>query len=304
MWSNSEWIFKKEENEIDILIKNVNKQQAIIIENKLDAKDSIQQFKKEGYKGQLERYFNETKDKGYLEEHIFVFFLTLNRPPTNLSLGKTLINKSNWRDCLYYGIEVRDWLEKCMLIIPKEKIILKNFILHYLNLINKMTNNDISKTERIELKENIAQNLDAAKFLINNFKHVKWHTIHEFWIELKKEMQNKGIENIEFYQVKSNNFENAITNIAHKNKNINHGLLFDFNIGIKAYISGLNTLTWGIEKEWFYFQSKFIDDISFVEFSNENTYRLIDKLNSKIAIESIVNEIIEKQKNYSQEIIS
>ena len=45
---------KTEEDEIDIFIKNKNRQ-AIIIENKIDAKDSYHENKKEGYKGQLER---------------------------------------------------------------------------------------------------------------------------------------------------------------------------------------------------------------------------------------------------------
>lgn len=55
---------KSEYKEIDILIINKQAKQAIIIENKINAKDSNREGKnekKDGYDGQLERYYNTIK---------------------------------------------------------------------------------------------------------------------------------------------------------------------------------------------------------------------------------------------------
>jgi PD-(D/E)XK nuclease superfamily len=286
---------KKEEDEIDILIKNIKKRQAIIVENKIDAKDSNHFHKNEGYKGQLERYYNETIDKGYIDEHIFVFFLTLNRQVSEESLGKTLKDKSNWRDSLFYGNQIREWLGKCINEIPLEKLLVKEFIQQYLNLINRMTHNDLTKEERIELKEKVAKNLESTKYLNDNFKHVKWHTVDDFWITLKDKL-NINYNNVRLYSDKHKEFHKTISEVTHENKDINHGILFDFEDGKPAYISGLGKLSWGIlNKEWFTFEDKYTEDICFSEFSSENTYRLIDRENMEEVVESIINEILGRQ---------
>ncbi len=288
---------KKEEDEIDILIKNIKKKEVIIIENKLDAKDSFHPHKGEGYKGQLERYFNETKDKNcYMESKIFVFFLTQHRQPDDNSIGILKNNFENWKGAIFYGNQIREWLEKCINKIPSEKLLVKEFIQQYLNLINKMTHNDLTKEERLELKEKVAENLESIKYLNDNFKHVKWHAVDDFWIELKKEL-NITYNNVRLYSDKNTEFHKTISEVTHENKDINHGILFDFEDGITAYVSGLGRLSWGIvNKEWFTFENKNIDDICFSEFASENTYSLIDKKNMEDAVNIIINEILEKQK--------
>jgi len=111
----------------------------------------------------------------------------LSRPVSEESL-KTLKNKSNWRDSLFYGNQIREWLGKCIIEIPSEKLVVKEFIQQYLNLINKMTHNDLTKEEKMELKDKVAKNLESTKYLNDNFKHVKWHTVDDFWIELEKDL--------------------------------------------------------------------------------------------------------------------
>ena len=64
---------------------------------------------------------------------------------------------------------------------PSEKTFVKEFIQHYLKIVNKMTHNDIPLDERISLKNIIGNNIQHSKYLIDNFKHVKWHTVYEFW---------------------------------------------------------------------------------------------------------------------------
>lgn len=58
-----------------------------------------------------------------------------------------------------------------------------------------MTNNDTSIEERKEIASLIGMNEDnlmSAKLLIDNFNHVKWHTIYDFYIELESEIQHRG----------------------------------------------------------------------------------------------------------------
>lgn len=287
---------KKEENEIDILIKNKKYKQAIVIENKIDAKESNHFNKEEGYKGQLERYFNELKDKGYQESKIHVFYLTKQRRPSDYSLG-VLKDKQNWRDCLYYGNEIREWLQKCIESVASEKENLKEFIQQYLNLINKMTHNDLTMEEKIELKNKISKNIESTKYLNNNFKHVKWHTIDDFWNELKKQLE-KEFNNVRFYPDKNSDFHNIITLVSHQNKNINHGILFNIDSEDSFYISGLGDLSWGIhEKGWFAFENKDIENINFSDFSSNNTYNLIDTEKMKTTVKLIIDEILEEKRN-------
>ena len=162
---------KSEYKEIDILLINENKKQAIIIENKIDAKDSNDENNKEKYRGQLERYYTTIKkgeDKDgrpteYKCDNVFIYYLTLYKQPTKESIGYLENVK-----IIYYGNEIRDWLEKSLKVESNDNY-LKMFILQYLNLINKMTMNDISIDMRIELKNAVANNWKELMHLVNNF---------------------------------------------------------------------------------------------------------------------------------------
>jgi hypothetical protein len=290
---------KKEENEIDLLIKNRSTKQAIIIENKIEAKDSYHEDKEEGYRGQLERYFNQTIDKGYKQNQTFVYYLTKNRLPSELSLGMLRDKNQNWKGPIFYGNEIRGWLKKCIEVTPTDKNLVKDFIFQYLNLINKMTNNDLDIDQKLELKNRVSENLGSSKYLIDNFKHVKWHTIDHFWNKLKKAIE-LHFKNARIFPDKEIEFHKTIDAVAHFNKNINHGILFDFEDGKTAYISGLNTLSWGIINEgWFSFEDIVIEKIILSDFSEENTYQLINKDNTEKAVELIIIEILkEKEDNF------
>ena len=168
-----------------------------------------------------------------------------------------------------------------------------------------MTNNDIPENERLNLKSIVAENIESSKYLIDNFKHVKWHTVYEFWLELYKVLKTEEYDDIEIYphgetkNIDDKMFLNEITNITHYCKDINHGILFKLKDGTRAYISGLGKLSWGIvePKAWANFENETIENICFSDFSTKNTYHLIDKNNMTIAVESILNEIREAQNN-------
>lgn len=249
-------IDKREYENIDILVHN--KSQAIIVENKIDAGDSNHRDARDGYKGQLERYYNtiktgENKDFKSLRikrNSVFVYYLSKGNPPSEESLGQLLTDKNkrpDWKGVLSYGDDIRGWLIKCI-EESIDKPSLKEFIQQYLNLINKMTHNDIFEEEKNELKDLLSKNLESTKYLMDYFKHVKWYTVNAFWIELKKELEkeSKYFKNTKLYPENTESYLTTIGKITHESKNINHGILFDFENGKLGYISGMNELSWGL----------------------------------------------------------
>ena len=295
---------KSEYKDIDLLIVNKTKSQAIIIENKIGADDSNNDSKKEGYKGQLERYYNTIKlgiDKDgikcneYQCNQVYVYYLSLNKLPSEISIGILKNKPESWnhQNLLSYDSHVREWLKNCIKNTPDEKAQVKNFIKHYSILIDRLTHNDIPMDERMKLKNIVAENVTDTKYLIENFKHVKWHSVHEFWIELKSNLE-KQFSEVTFFADGNFDFNKAIEEVTHRNKYINHGLLFEIE-DKKAYISGLGKLSWGITnpKKWSNFIDEKIEDINFSEFASESTYNLIDKTNMILVVKKIIDEINE-----------
>lgn len=298
---------KSEYKEIDILIVNKLRDQAIIIENKIDAKDSNNDSKMDGYKGQLERYYNTIrkgidKDGNSVTEHqcnnVYVYYLSNDKTPTDFSIGMLKNEPNSWQEknIISYSIHIREWLAKCIENTPDEKKILKEFITHYLKLINRITNNDIPITERMELKNIIAENIESYKYIIENFKHVKWHTVNNFWLKLKSEIEKK-YSNVVFFTESDLDFSKAIGEITHNHKDINIGILFDLKNGTKSYISCLGNLSWGIldPKMWSDFKDSSLENINFSEFSSDNSYQLINDVKMNKIVFLIVNEIAEAE---------
>ena len=112
---------KTEYEEIDILIVNRTKRQAIIIENKIDANDSNHLGYREGYKGQLELYYNTIKtgeDNNrkpclkYKSDHIYVYYLSMRELPKDFSESVGMLNYEpiSWGDnhILAYDSHIRE----------------------------------------------------------------------------------------------------------------------------------------------------------------------------------------------------
>lgn len=305
---------KSEYKEIDILIINKFKKQAIIIENKIYANDSNKKEERrrnDGYDGQLERYFKTIKNgidvhgkpnKDFQCNNVYVYYLSIDKTPSTESLGilKEEPFIESWKGEMYYGIEIINWLEKCIQKTPQKLQI--EIINQYLTVIKEMTNNDISIAEKIELKENISNNWEGTKFLLENFKHVKWHTAHEFWICLKEELERKGFKNTLLFNEYKYDFEKLLTEVTHKSKNVNYGIKFNFKNGREGYVSGFGNLSWGLlpfetEKKLFKneFEEDFLNEINFSNFISENTFRLIDKTNMENLVGQFVETIIKEE---------
>ena len=195
---------------IDILLIDRQYHNAIIIENKIYHCDTNHEDE-----GQLEKYFRIiTEDEGIPQENIEVIYLTPDgHEPSEESVGTSMAYPllAEIVRSISYGIEIRKWLKAC----AKEcfnKPAIRESIVQYLNLIEAMTNNDTSIEERTELVKLIGKNddnLEGAKFLLDNFNHIKRHTLTDFWNELKKEAESRN------YEVILSPSEDDITKLVH-----------------------------------------------------------------------------------------
>jgi hypothetical protein len=280
---------KKEYEDIDILIINRQAKQAIIIENKINADDQPKQ---------LANYVDKIKSEKELGKNaqIFVRYLTLYKEPSNQTFGDYSKEEINF-DKIYYWDKIKLWLEKCL---ENSSGDLHNYIQQYYILIKK-----IAQTRKyIEIKQLMATDLSLSKILVDNstiksedFKHIKWHTVHECWSELKNELE-KYYKNVKTFPEENTEFNKIIAKVTHKNKNENHGILFEIATNKTAYISGLNNLSWGIletetePKQWFDFQNEKLQNIRFSDFSIDNTFDLISIEIMLNAVELIANEIL------------
>ena len=304
-------LHKSEMDEIDILI--INRKQAIIIENKIDAGDSNLLEKDDGYRGQLERYYNVIKKKLKIEnddigkKNIKIFYLTLDRhAPSEISIGM-LEDLNNWYP-IDYGNEITQWLKLCQEKL-ESKPILKEIIEHYIDLINKMTGNQLSIPDRIKLQKLIGsseENMRNTKLLIDNFKHIKWHTISDFWQELstalsdvKDKNDNKIFSNVKNPLKANDNDAYIRNNIAFLD------ITFNYNGNAFYVINDKNNiLSYGINKEnkaegdWKNLDFNEDEKIILSDFSNDGTFNLINPQYREKIINKMINQIVDFVEKY------
>ena len=103
--------FTREDHNIDILIKDDNKTEAIIIENKANnAKDQPRQ---------ILTYIQHVKDLGYVEDNIYIIYLTRKKydsHPSEDSLPSEIMNRFQNRGHYFkisYERDIIRWLEEC-----------------------------------------------------------------------------------------------------------------------------------------------------------------------------------------------
>lgn len=315
---------KSENCHLDILIIDRNSKSAIIIENKINAGDCNNESG-----GQLERYYEHViVNEKIPEKNIYVFYLTLDgHDPSDTSLGTKYPMLEKKYVCLSYRIHIQDWMRNCFSRTASFPFI-RESISQYIILIRKMTN-DISVEERLEIKRLIGKssdNMKSTKLLVENFKHVKWHTVRSFWDELAQELQLQG------YEVTLQPTDNDITNTTHfesykkgYRKNDDYGIYFIPFDGLQLYIWNDFDyyLYYGIEKEdkkvsskyknsimnflekyteyestkggssliWKEFDFHESEKIYFADFSYEGTFNLINDDYRKKMIHKIITEL-------------
>ena len=154
-------ITDKEGGRMDVLIES--KGQAIIIENKIYAGDQH---------NQLLRYYNYAETQ-YGKSKYKLLYLTLDgKSPSESSTGKRLEENENFY-CISYAGEIRQWLLSC-LTQAVQKPLVREIIVQYINLINKLTHQDMESNVKAELLELCSnpQNMEALLWISNNFSIV------------------------------------------------------------------------------------------------------------------------------------
>lgn len=303
---------KSEFEDIDILV--YNDKQAIIIENKIFAGESNRKDKKnDGYDGQVERYYNtintgvnkERKTIDPKRDDVSVIYLTLDgREPSAESLGNTPPEKLK---CIDYPKDISDWLDDCILKTTESEGHLRSSILQYRTLVVELSS-DLKQAK--DNKQRISGDIEKAwqlqdneeyfsKKCFNVFKHVKWHTVADFFNELSEDM--KDATNKKLPEPKD------ITKVTHKqNGNSNTKLILKFTYegqelqivnDTKGFTLGNLTM-----RKWDHFSGEvefekerfLINEIKFCDFSNEATFYMINDVYRKKVIQEIIRETKER----------
>lgn len=223
----SEW------DEIDILIINERTSYALFIENKIYARDSNHEEH-----GQLEGYYRTILEKYHIpERNLEAIFLSMGRKPSEDSMGSRYPRLKKILQIIHYDDAILRWLNNC-LKVAVEKPFLRETILQYIKLVRNMTNN-ISIDERKDIKNLIgrsSENMAAAKLLVENFVHVKWHTVVDFWDELTRKLQSIGYDVSQLVNL------SAITFITHNEeykqgyRGVEFGICFVPVEGLHMYV--------------------------------------------------------------------
>lgn len=318
---------KKENNNIDILIITRQAKQCLIIENKIYAGDSNLSSG-----GQLERYIQHARDNEKIPlENIFVIYLTLDgHEPSNESIGefKDFQNLFNYK----YEDLILPWLAESLKGVVT-KPFLRESIIQYKKLVEKMTGNSSSIEERLAYKNLIGKsedNMRAAKTLIDNFKHVKWHTVYEFWTALQAEIESNSslhlVKQFDKKEAGSDERSNCIDMITHGTFQISKQLCwmdfqFEDQIIIRIIFSAKfnNHFYFGIPEKgnkdqvtanniaselinnceeythnnWMLLFKVFEHDIKFNDFSREATFNLINDNFRQQLVSETCAEVIE-----------
>ncbi len=289
---------KSEYKEIDILLVDKNKK-AIIIENKTrySTPDSNYRDKPNGYNGQLERYYNTIhKGKDVNEsnaihcENPYVFYLSPNgKLPNETSLG--MLKEKNIVKCIHYETDIVKWIGECVKKTEADKV-LRSILEQYQNIVKVMTRTDIDTVEKIGLRNTISEDYETVMYLMNNFNHIKWHTIDEFWLELKNKLDEKEYKKVYL----SENYIDNLNVLAHeKNKEYcNISISFELDDNSVMYVCyDKQGLTFGnvTLNKWKKFSNPEIQEINFIDFKNEETFSLINKSNMNTIIDTIIKEI-------------
>jgi hypothetical protein len=169
---------------IDIILKDKNLKNFIIIENKIDAQDQS---------GQLVRYKNAYKESP-------IFYLTLKKgdKPNDDSKGK--LKEGEDFICISYEIDILDWLNACLEKAHSRPII-RESLNQYIYLLRNITN----QNSNIKMSEKIAQ-----KVLETPSKFESYVNLYYSFEEIRRTILNENVFNLLEEIAKENELELSI----------------------------------------------------------------------------------------------
>lgn len=217
---------------IDIIIKNNSF--AIIIENKIYACDQ---------QNQLLRYYKYGEDR--FENRYKLLYLTLDgKEATDESKGK---NNEIKYECISYKYHILNWLQTCIDIT--NNCYLKNLIKQYLNLVKKLTFQNMNNEQKRELYKIISENNNYFNLIYSYriteefFREIEknfWETI---WVELC------SIDEPKKYYIDGSNKSNIKKeDIIGDIKSIfkNHGIRICYKINENTYLNCWFNIWYGL----------------------------------------------------------
>lgn len=166
---------------IDLLL--VGDSDVIVIENKIYADDQPEQ---------LLRYKNAVSDY-YSSKNHHLYYLTLyGSEPSPKSLGSLPIAEV---ECISYKSVIKQWLESC----ARETYnlpILRETIIQYQKLIEKLTGQTLIEEQKVEIKELlfIGDNFKQALVIEEVLTETKVELQKKIWNELKVSLKEAGYE--------------------------------------------------------------------------------------------------------------
>lgn len=189
-------IKKNEEKggKIDLLIEFPDSNYAIIIENKIDARDQ---------KAQLARYYNYAK-KSYKKNFTLFYLTKYGNEPSEIAKGKKLkgkTSKDKYWTCISYTKNIKSWLNKCMEKC-RDSTLVRGTIKQYVNLIDKITDQELDMSDNKKIIKKIYSK-DLVK-IASDFEEIwqqKDSLVAEIIAEKIKE-QNDGWNSCNFMDYK------------------------------------------------------------------------------------------------------
>ncbi len=165
---------------IDIIIEQGAK--AIIIENKIYAKDQEEQLK---------RYDNYVKNKNVEYQ---ILYLTLNGEKANENSGKDIDYT-----CLSYKTDIIKWLEECAKI-SIERAIVRETIMQYIRHLKQLTEQDMDtklKEKLVELCMDNEHNLETVLAIGGQINEIKKRLVDKQLSEIEEKYSLTRIERSE-----------------------------------------------------------------------------------------------------------
>jgi hypothetical protein len=166
---------------IDILLEGKN--QVLIIENKIYAKDQPKQ---------LQRYYEALRNR-YSDDKIRIIYLTLDGgSPSDESQG-TLPSERIWN--ISYKTNILEWIVLC---IEEENNTtrLREILIQYKNLVKNLTGQSMSAKQKAEIKQLLlsGNNLEAAISIEKTIDDAKIEVQKLVWRELIDSLKEKGFD--------------------------------------------------------------------------------------------------------------
>ena len=307
---------KREENNIDILIKDNKK--CIIVENKIKAKDGDRQ---------IQKYIRQARKEYEKDENIAVIYLSLDRKePHKKSLGNYNIkgnaivygSKQIKFVSINYNNQIIEWLKRCKKLDINRR--LKDVIDQYLDVINILYGDFETKKHRRQLDFIKDHFTNALEIKFDNYlvKEVAYEIINNFIDDLAKGF-NKNKKNNSIRAINIWNNHNTLLEFYSKDweneKNTNDEKFILFSLLYRDngfYMEILPHINMG-EQNWrgigvkFFGRCRHRDNALFVERIYESGYsnslELARAINdNKIKIKTILEKIQEFIKSHEKKV--